>query len=145
MAPVTYGKVSGSTSIPSSALATPAWSVPAIRSTSARAPRAPWPTRTATFFPAHSTSAARSSACSVGSACQPPVPRLEGTILNSWPGGSYSSSCTSAGMITAVGALRAQAVRIARSSTLGSCSGTVTVSRNSEATSLNRECRSTSC
>ncbi|CAM5300602.1 hypothetical protein SCANM63S_07320 [Streptomyces canarius] len=48
-------------------------------------------------------------------------------------------------MISAVGQRRAYAVRIARSSTFGSCSGTVTVSTNSEATSLYSVCRSTSC
>jgi len=46
--------------------------------------------------------------------------------LNAWAGGEYSSSWTSEGMMMAVGARSAMAVRIARSSTLGSCSGTVT-------------------
>ena len=55
------------------------------------------------------------------------VPRLEGTILNSCVGGVYSSSCTSLGMMMAVGARSASAIRMARSSTLGSCSGTVTI------------------
>ena len=40
--------------------------------------------------------------------------------------------------MTAVTVRLAQAVRIARSSTLGSCSGTVTISQYSLATSLNR-------
>ena len=81
----------------------------------------------------------------MGSAVHALRSRLEGTILNACVGGVYSSSCTSAGMITAVGARRAYAVRTARSRTFGSCSGTVTVSMKSEATSLNRLCRSTSC
>ena len=48
-------------------------------------------------------------------------------------------------MITAVGARRPTAVRIARSSTSGSCSGTVTICTYSLATSLKRLSRSTSC
>ena len=56
-----------------------------------------------------------------------PRPRLEGTILNAWAGAEYFSSCTSDGRISAVGARSASATRIARSSTLGSCSGTVTI------------------
>ena len=55
------------------------------------------------------------------------TPRLDGTILNACAGGEYSSSCTSAGMMTADGARRAVAVRIARSSTFGNCSGTATI------------------
>ncbi len=73
------------------------------------------------------------------------VPSDEGTILNSWVGAEYSSSCTSAGMMIAVGARSASAMRMARSSTLGSCSGTVTICTYSLATSLNRLSRSTSC
>ena len=65
--------------------------------------------------------------------------------MKSCVGGVYSSSCTSAGMITAVTVRRVIAVRIARSSTLGSCSGTVTICRYSPATSLYSDIRSTSC
>ncbi len=95
--------------------------------------------------PALRTSAARRSASGEGIAVQLLRSRLEGTILKACGGGVYSSSWTSAGTMTAVGQRRAYAVRIARSSTFGSCSGTVTVSTKSEATSLNSECRSTSC
>ena len=45
----------------------------------------------------------------------------------------------------AVGARSASATRIARSRTLGSCSGTVTICTYSLATSLNSDSRSTSC
>ena len=65
--------------------------------------------------------------------------------MNSCVGAEYASSCTSEGMITAVGARSVMATRMARSSTLGSCSGTVTICTYSLATSLNRLSRSTSC
>ncbi|CAM5300646.1 hypothetical protein SCANM63S_07321 [Streptomyces canarius] len=64
--PVTYGSSSLSTSLPSSAFATPAPSISATSRTSATAPAAPCPTRIATLSPAFSTSAARRSASSVG-------------------------------------------------------------------------------
>ena len=99
----------------------------------------------ATLLPALRTSAARAMAASCGAGTGQSVPSDDGTILNAWAGAEYSSSWTSAGMISAVGARSARAVRMARSSTLGSCSGTVTICTYSLATSLNRESRSTSC
>ena len=51
MEPVTHGSSSLRTSLPSSAFATPAPSRSATSVTSARAPRAPWPTRIATRRP----------------------------------------------------------------------------------------------
>ena len=84
-------------------------------------------------------------ASSCGAVTGQSVPSDDGTILNAWAGAEYSSSWTSAGMMSAVGARSAIAVRMARSNTLGSCSGTVTICTYSLATSLNRESRSTSC
>ncbi len=84
-------------------------------------------------------------AASSGTVTGHSAPSEEGTILNAWVGPEYSSSCTSAGIIIVVGARSATATRTARSSTLGSCSGTVTICTYSLATSLNREIRSTSC
>ena len=84
-------------------------------------------------------------ASSSGTVTGQSMPRLEGTILNACSGAEYSSSCTSAGMMIAVGARSDSAVRMARSSTLGSCSGTVTICTYSLATSLYRLSRSTSC
>ena len=85
---MTNGSSSDSTSLPSSALATPAPSSSATWITSAAAPRAPCPTRMATLLPALSTSAARtisaSSATTVG-ATRPGS--LEGTCLKACSGG----------------------------------------------------------
>jgi hypothetical protein len=64
--PVTQGRSSGSTALPSSAFATPAPSRSATCATSSDAPSAPWPTSIATFAPAFSTSAARRSPSSNG-------------------------------------------------------------------------------
>lgn len=113
--------------MPSKALATPAPSSSATCSSSGAAPRAPAPARIATRLPALSTSAAARTAASSGTVSGHWMPMLEGTILKSWVGAEYSSSWTSAGMITAVTVRLPMAVRIARSSTLGSCSGTVTM------------------
>ena len=99
----------------------------------------------ATLLPALSTSAARATAASPGAGTGQSVPIDEGTILNAWAGAEYSSSWTSDGMMTAVGARSAIATRMARSRTLGSCSGTVTICTYSLATSLNSDNRSTSC
>ncbi|MGC0399146.1 hypothetical protein RKD27_001790 [Streptomyces sp. SAI-126] len=85
--PVTYGSSSLSASLPSSALATPAPSSSAIRSTSARAPAAPWPIRIAGLSPELRISAARSSDSWDGTTVQALRSRLEGTILNSCVGG----------------------------------------------------------
>ncbi len=143
--PVTYGRSSGSTSLPSNAFATPAPSRSATSRSSVAAPRAPWPTRIATFEPEFSTSAARRTSSLAGTTHDDGRDGgLDGMYLNSCFGGSYSSSCTSFGMISTAGARSAWAVRIARSSAFGSCSGTVTSTRY-EATSRNSECRSTSC
>jgi hypothetical protein len=85
--PVTYGSSSLRASLPRSALATPAPSSSAIRSTSARAPDAPWPIRIATLSPVLRMSAARRTESSEGIAVQLLRSRLEGTILNSCVGG----------------------------------------------------------
>lgn len=85
------------------------------------------PTSMATVLPALRISAARAMAASSGAMAGYSMPRLEGTIMNACSGGEYGSSCTSAGMISAVGARWVIAMRIARSSTLGNCSGTVTI------------------
>ena len=67
MAPVTYGRSSGSTALPSSALATPAPQlVGDSRGPRRRACSAPAPTSMATFSPALRTSAARRSSSSGG-------------------------------------------------------------------------------
>ena len=97
------------------------------------------------MLPALRISAARRIASSPAEVTGHSVPIEDGTILNAWVGAEYSSSCTSVGMMIAVGARSAWAVRMARSSTLGSCSGTVTIWTYSLATSLNSESRSTSC
>ena len=66
MQPVTNGRSSGSTDLPSKALATPAPSISAISTTSSAAPNAPAPIRIATFLPAFSTSAALRKSASDG-------------------------------------------------------------------------------
>ena len=81
----------------------------------------------ATFCPAFRISAARRIAASSGAVVGQSSPMLDGTILNAWVGAEYGSSWTSDGMMIAVGARSASATRMARSSTLGSCSGTVTI------------------
>ncbi|CAM5713565.1 hypothetical protein SALBM135S_05003 [Streptomyces alboniger] len=87
MDPVTNGRSSGSASLPSSALATPAPRTSATSTTSARAPRAPCPISTATFSPAFRTSAARARSWGAGTGAPVDTPRLEGTILNACVGG----------------------------------------------------------
>ena len=77
--------------------------------------------------PALRMSAARRTPASSGVTDGQEIPRLEGTCLNACPGGVYSSSWTSDGRMIAVGAWFAIAIRIARSRTFGSCSGTVTI------------------
>ena len=64
--PVTHGSASGSTALPSSALATPAPRRSAISATSFDARSAPAPTSMATRLPALSTSAARLRSRSCG-------------------------------------------------------------------------------
>ena len=64
--PVTNGRSSGTTALPSSALAIPAPSRSATSSTSSEAPSAPAPTSMATFLPALRTSAAFLRSSSVG-------------------------------------------------------------------------------
>ena len=81
----------------------------------------------ATLLPALRTSAARVIASSAGTVVGQSSPMLDGTILNACVGAEYSSSWTSAGMMIAVGARSVSATLIARSSTFGSCSGTVTI------------------
>ena len=72
-----------------------------------------------------SAPAAAVTAASSGRVVAAVRPRLEGTCLNAWPGGVCSSSRTSDGKITQVGASAPTAIRMARSIRLGSCSGTV--------------------
>ena len=64
--------------------------------------------------------------------------------MNACAGAEYSS-CRSAGMMSAVGARSAIAMRMARSIRFGSCAGTVTICTYALATSLNSDSRSTSC
>ncbi len=125
MEPVTHGRVSGNTSLPSNAFATPAPSRSATSVSSATQPRAPCPTSIATFPPALSRSAAARTApgSGVGMACANPT--LDGTCLNACAGGSYGRSSTSEGKMMHVGACSVTAIRIARSIRFGSCCGTV--------------------
>ena len=76
-APVTNGRSSASTSLPRSALATPAPSRSATSSTSSAAPRAPCPMRIATFSPSFRISAACSMSRSCGSTRGRVYPTLE--------------------------------------------------------------------
>ena len=64
---MTQGRSSGSTVLPNSAFAQPACSRSETAMTSSVAPKAPAPTRIATFSPAFSTSAACCSAALSGS------------------------------------------------------------------------------
>lgn len=95
--------------------------------------------------PPVSTAAARRRSSRPGVISGVVSPRLDGTIQSAWAGALYSSSCTSDGMIMAAGACWLKATRIARSSTFGSCSGTVTISQYCDTTSLYSVSRSISC
>ena len=143
--PVTHGRSSGSTSLPSSALAAPAPSRSATWLISSTQPRAPWPTSSATLLPPLRISAACRSASGAGVAVGSVRPRLDGTCLKACCGGVYSRSKTSDGKIRQVGARSVSAIRMARSIRLGNCSGTVHICTYSLQTSLNRLSRSTSC
>ena len=90
--------------------------------------------------------AARCSSASGGSTRGHAKPTLPGTILNSWGGRGWASfSCTSLGRIKQVTERSAAAIRTARSTAIGSCSGWVIIVTYSLATSLNSEIRSISC
>src|SRR3546814_5603994 len=94
MDPVTHGKSSGSTCLPSRAFAAPACSRSATAITSSTAFLAPAPTRIATFSPALSTSAARCRSTSVGTTVGGVQPTPEKTAP-CFLGGSRSEEHTS--------------------------------------------------
>ena len=100
----------------------------------------------ATFSPSLRTCAALWISLSCGITLGLRLPSTELKIAPCSRGGSeYSDSCTSSGMITAVTEREALATCIARSIRCRACGGDMQTWTNSEATSLNRETRSTSC
>ncbi|MNV53665.1 hypothetical protein D3C71_1458220 [compost metagenome] len=116
MAPVTYGSASGSTALPSRALATPAPSRSATARTSSPASSAPAPTSIATRSPWFRMAAALSSAASGGTAAWDVRPMPVCTVPCSRGGASTASrSCTSLGKIRQVTPRRSMAIRMARS------------------------------
>ena len=143
--PVSQGRSSGSASRPLSARATPQPRMSATCSTSSAASLAPWPISIATFSPALSTSEARRRSSSRGTTCgRVIVPPLK-TAPCIRGGSEYSSSWMSAGTMTHVTLRDACATRKARSMMWRAAGAEETCMQNSEATSLNRTCRSTSC
>jgi hypothetical protein len=129
--PVTNGRSSGSAARPLSALATPAPSASATATTSSAAPAAPWPISIATRDPAFSTSAARRSSGSSGTAATRAIPADENTEPWAWRGSSASACCTSTGTTRQATPRVEIAVRIARSTRCRACSGAMHVCTNS--------------
>ncbi len=129
--PVVSGWSSGTTIFPDSVLTIGAPSASATAITSSRACRAPIPTSIATLDPALSTSAARASSASDGGSCG----RLSvGMLAGAPPGptcryGSSDSGATwmSLGKVRCATVRFDSALRIARSTTPGSCCGLVTI------------------
>jgi hypothetical protein len=146
MAPVTYGRSSGSTAFPSSALATPAPSSSATSATSSDALSAPAPTSMATFFPSFSTRAARCRSLSVGITCgsEYPIP-VNAAPCTRGACSMASISCTSFGRMMQVTVRSAIAIRSARSTRCRIWAGVDAMWTYWLATSLNSEMRSTSC
>ena len=96
----------------------------------------------ATRSPALSTSAARCRSGARGTTRGTPECRLSWTRGGL---GTAGSSCTSFGRMTQVTVRWSRAMRTARSIACRAAAGLVTVVTYSDATSLNRLCRSTSC
>ena len=113
--PVQPGVWSGSTALPSSALATPAPSTSAIWITSSAARMQPAPTSIATRWPALRISAARFRSASRGTMRGSHQPALEWMVLCSCGGSAALASWMSLGTITQVTQRSLKAMRKARS------------------------------